>query len=438
MTTTVRENFLRATDSREMRPFFERNLERIAGTGTILRSLYITRVFLRKDGGLSVQYEINFASEGNDKRLILWGILSGSDTIPVEVNPGQEAKAITFDDLGLIIPIFPYDTKLKRLSEYFGTGKPAKEMLAMIPRLHGGDFEITNCSVLGYRINRRCVLKYTVAIKSNGTTEELEIAAKISRPGKNESSIVTAEKLQQSGFTADSPDGLTIPDHYYGSVEQGAVYSEMAPGRSIHEISGGKDYVNACFKAGEILRKFRGTQLDHLNPYTADDELKSLREKASAVSELFPEIAKSISEIAGILEKRIPRENIRFKLAHRDFYDKQVLIAPGRTTLLDFDNAAYSDPALDYANFLAHLTLRAYQHPEITGDLKQASEAFAGGYGEIDSNFAERAGWWKAASLARIAVLYTLRPRWRSIVTNILKDVNEILGENRVLSGENL
>lgn len=63
---------------------------------------------------------------------------------------------------------------------------------------------------------------------------------------------------------------------------------------------------------------------------------------------------------------------------HRDFYPDQVLIKDGTAWLLDLDLYAWGDPAIDIANFLAHLdeaALRAQREPS-----PKMADAFLAGY----------------------------------------------------------
>ncbi len=100
---------------------------------------------------------------------------------------------------------------------------------------------------------------------------------------------------------------------------------------------------------------------------------------------------------------------------HRDFYDKQIFAdAGGRIGLLDFDTSALGEPALDVANMLEHLELRALQGLCSNELASSASEAFLDGYGPPIS-VTKRLGAYRAATRVRVACLYAYRPRWRRI-----------------------
>ena len=105
-----------------------------------------------------------------------------------------------------------------------------------------------------------------------------------------------------------------------------------------------------------------------------------------------------------------------------------MLFAPERTTLLDHDTLAAGDPALDYANFLAHLTLRGLQEPSKQAAVAEGKQAFRQAYGDTAAGFADNLPWWEAGTLMRLAILYRLRPRWRQLSRALLAAASEAAG----------
>jgi Ser/Thr protein kinase RdoA (MazF antagonist) len=76
----------------------------------------------------------------------------------------------------------------------------------------------------------------------------------------------------------------------------------------------------------------------------------------------------------------------RWRPIHRDFYHDQVLAGEHGISILDFDDAAMSEPALDVANFLAHLRLLALEEREATEDVARVAAAFSASYRELDAD----------------------------------------------------
>lgn len=103
-------------------------------------------------------------------------------------------------------------------------------------------------------------------------------------------------------------------------------------------------------------------------------------------------------------------------LAHRDLHDKQVLVDPstGRLGLLDFDTAAWAEPALDLANLAVHIGLRldqglwSEQHAAIAQEQVQEVRQALGVSDDRFEAYAE-------ATRIRLACLYLFRPRYREL-----------------------
>ncbi|MEE9554993.1 MAG: phosphotransferase [candidate division Zixibacteria bacterium] len=429
-------NFKAATDIDRMKSRFQKEIDRFLGKEGELKYLYIPRAFPRNDGGFSISYNLIIdKTEKGEEKIILWGHLLGLDqTLPGKtLAPRQDL--IIFDDIGLVVPVFPYDPKLKYLPDFVVTGKP-KKRLGAIPFLAGKKFDVIECRLLGYRLERRCVFEYTLDMKQNDGIERIKVVAKIARPKKIAAALKIFEKFSATEMTADSSDGLTVPEYLGCDNDHGIILMEFVSGRSLHSLIGNRSFPESCHEAGRLIRKLHSISLGDLPYYTADDELDSLSKIVDIINSVFPELGEAFGDAySGITRGRIG-DDYAVGPVHRDFYDKQTLHSPGRATLLDFDNMALSDPALDYGNFMAHLDLRRYQSPENEMMIIDGSEAFVSGYESAGKEFTKRVNWWRAAALLRLAGLYSLRPRWKSIAKNLLLEINSSQEGKNILSGE--
>lgn len=432
----ISSNFKIATDIKRMKPRFQKELKRLRGKQGALKDLYIPRVFPRNDGGFSIGYDLIVENQDKgEEKIVLWGHLLGPDQTLRGNALASQQEFIIFDDINLIIPVFPYDPKLKHLRDFVITGR-AKKRLAGMAVLSGKNFRIVECRLLGYRLERRAVLEYTLEIEKEDGFETAKFVARITRPGKVERSLDIAGQLAKNGFSGDSSDGLTTPELLGCDKEHGITFMESVPGRSLHSLIGDRLFPESCAEAGRLIRKLHSITMNNLPGYTADDELDSLRKKVDIIADIFPEAGKLFADArSGISRGRIADDH-PIGPVHRDFYDKQTLHLPGRATLLDFDNMASSDPALDFGNFMAHLALRLLQSPENELLIQCGSDAFVTGYGSVDEDFRERANWWKDTALLRLAVLYSLRPRWRGIAKNLILKIKSAQEGNNILSGE--
>jgi hypothetical protein len=116
--------------------------------------------------------------------------------------------------------------------------------------------------------------------------------------------------------------------------------------------------------------------------------------------------------------------------AHRDLHDGQLLAGSGRVGLLDFDLLCRASPWLDLANLTAHLHLRAIQ--KLSGathaSADSCSDALLKGYGLARSSSDMRElRFYQAATYLRLALVYSLRPKWRGISSELLARGHSLL-----------
>ncbi|MDP8987759.1 MAG: phosphotransferase, partial [Actinomycetota bacterium] len=108
-------------------------------------------------------------------------------------------------------------------------------------------------------------------------------------------------------------------------------------------------------------------------------------------------------------------------LVHRDLHDKQVLVAPaGDVGVLDLDTLAWGETALDVANLLVHLELRALQGGCPLSRAEVAAAAFLDGYRPAPAVTA-RLGAFAASTRLRLACVYAFRPTWAGVVSALLE-----------------
>jgi aminoglycoside phosphotransferase (APT) family kinase protein len=161
------------------------------------------------------------------------------------------------------------------------------------------------------------------------------------------------------------------------------------------------------------------------------DEVEVLDRWAGRVLGLGLALPAGWIEQRGRLVERFDRlAGSRPVLCHRDLHDGQIVVAGGRIALLDFDLLCIADSALDPANLLAHLELRALQGVAGCGveTLAVLSSAFLEGLESEDSDFGSRLRAYRASSLLRLALVYSVRPPWRGVVPALVHRAGRWLG----------
>ncbi|OGC92049.1 MAG: hypothetical protein A2W25_13750 [candidate division Zixibacteria bacterium RBG_16_53_22] len=421
-------SFMLATDPEYMGKILGDLLPGRLSTDSKVVDLWIPRVVPRGKRGFAIQYNMKLTRGQNTghENLILYGYMPGFDAEYQSYANNQ--NAIIIDEFGLVIPLFPYDPEFPKLADLFSPEYIIPVLAKCVAIGSGRDLELNEIRVLGYRLGRRCVVAYEITADK---TRPAKFVAKLSADALKNHPWRKIRWLERNGFDPGAADGLTVPQICHLDDVSGAYFMEFVAGESLHDLIGRPEYIPGCEAAGKMLAKLHNSPTEISGSYSYHDELKNLESKFLFVGELFPCWNDRLLDMFSRLKRRA--SNLMMKhapaVAHRDFYDKQVLYSPSRVTLLDCDGLTTSDPALDFGNFLAHLKLRARQDSDNAGALADATLAFGSAYDVHDQEFDNRINWWTAASLTRLACLYGLRPRWRHIAPELLNDAADELDQ---------
>jgi Ser/Thr protein kinase RdoA (MazF antagonist) len=115
-----------------------------------------------------------------------------------------------------------------------------------------------------------------------------------------------------------------------------------------------------------------------------EDELAVLADALARAAQARPQLATALRKLSADLAARaraLPAGPVTG--IHRDFYPDQVVVGAAKTWLLDLDLFSAGDPAIDVANFVAHLHelgLRRWGDPAA---LARQEAAFLAGYSAI-------------------------------------------------------
>ncbi len=418
------KHFEVATDADAMRPRFEEALGSLEGAPVVLEQFCVPRVFPRNSGGFTVQYRMRIrgASDSSWKTLVLCGrVLTSAEPWPGWADE-ERNTAYVMEDVRLAVPAFPFDPVLGELAGLCTPGRVPPVLKDCYRELapEGGD--LVSCQVLGYRMERRCVVLHT--LDSGDNADPRRVVVKVLKPRRARASSQNLATLAAGGFTVDDGDGITVPRLLAVNAEKGIQCMEFVQGDSLHDLTEDGSYENACRAAARALRKLHTVPEADLPEHSPQRELEQLRTWVLLGGKIFPHLTAVFEESYDAVASEPPVECRREHRTciHRDFYDKQLLYCPDRTTVLDLDDAALGDPAQDHGNFTAHLILRSQQEPACSQAILAGKRAFEEGYDDRDAGFEVRAGWWQAATLLRLAVLYALRPRWRHLASRLAEE----------------
>ncbi|MCI0330424.1 MAG: phosphotransferase [candidate division Zixibacteria bacterium] len=410
-----------ATDEAVMPPIFQAPLSRLWGRTVEIANFHIPRVIPKGEGKFLIQYRFSTVDEhGHQPRIFFGRLLSPSEMIPAYA---KEPNAFFVANIRLVVPVFPFDPKIKTLAQFFDPA-PGPGLLQPLTQTLGlnGTAQVVKVDVLGYRLERRGILN--ISVSEHGRT--LSLVAKLVRSEKAAGLFEQLRTLEENGFGASSKENIRVP-HPVTATSEGVLWLEAIADSSLHDLIETERFIPGCRSAGLALQKLHSAKLQNLSLYTIEEALSELKDLAFETARIYPALQENVHEVWKKLESSRPAmEEKEFAPLHRDFYDKQLLAGSNRTTLLDTDALSRGDPAQDVGNFLAHLILRGKQHSLPEKIVGQARTNFLEAYHPSKSpmtgkNFQKRTTWWEAASLLRLACLYSLRPRWKKLAIPLLE-----------------
>jgi hypothetical protein len=219
--------------------------------------------------------------------------------------------------------------------------------------------------------------------------------------------------------------GFTTPDLLDVDRRSGVAVFASLPGARLHELLGSDTALSQAPAIGRALRNLHAADVrPGTDRHGPDAEARVLWIWVGLLSRYAPSLARSAGEAAAsVTEILQPARAMRLAPAHRDLHDKQLFLDDGPSVgVLDFDTLAAAEPALDLANLLVHLELRALQ-----GDCDQdwatkMAEGLLEGYGTQLSGD-ERLSAYADATRVRLACVYAFRPRWSLLSGELLSRV---------------
>lgn len=411
--------FALATDAARLAPRLEAALG-VTGRDADWSRLAVVRVLPDADGFV-IQYAV--PRDGRDDMQVGAHLAAAGAAIPGWAVDSTRGRA-WLSDPGLAVAAFPHDPVLGATADLLDNGW-RRELAA---RLGGDDADVpsTMPRVLGYRLGKRCVVRLDLAAGEGPGGAPRTVVAKAVRPRR---AAAIAAAHGRFAIPAPGATAFALPRLLYVDERRGILVMEDAAGTTLHEQTGAAGLAGTYAAAGSALREFHSRPApEDLDQRSVADELGQLRAWVAIAAALFPALGgawgRGFEQLAAGADRLggAPHPT----LLHRDFYDKQVLATPGRLTLLDLDTLTVGDSALDLGNFLAHVRLRQLQAPRHARALAAAGNAFQDAYG-THNELLPRLSWWRAAATLRLSALYALRPRWRSLVPQLLEEVETCL-----------
>jgi len=295
------------------------------------------------------------------------------------------------------------DTALPRLTDLLDGAQMAQRFAAVLER----PVERIEASIVRHKRGRRCAIRYDVRTSANGTAaSDVRFYGKVWASARGPRVYETLKSLTQAGGhglprfprpVAFFPDlGVMIQSEVRGLpivpsllVGDRGVAEALADG--LHALHASR----ACLPRRHLLA----------------DELAPLTDRTARLAGDAPELAPLAQACLAAVEGAAGRSwTWREMPIHRDLYHDQVVISPTGLGFLDLDDAAMGEPAVDVANFLAHLRLLALQDGTADEPLAEVEHAFRRRSHRLDAAMDARlVRMLEGATLLRLAEIH--RPR---------------------------
>lgn len=315
-----------------------------------------------------------------------------------ERDTGSPAPAkLVADDV--LAQAFPFDYRLPQLADCLSPG---------VVRDATGSMVADGCDVAAYRAGMRCQVRYrhgAEAVAYGKVAVERD-------PGRR-------RRVHRSLEAATAGMPMRVPALVGGVDALGLDLVAAVPGRSLHDIlREGPDPAPVRAAAAALAGLHAGVEPPADRVHAATDELALAQAWVEWMSGLEPQLAGPLSTVLASLAATLP-DGVPATFAHRDFYDKQVLVDGDGLWLLDIDTACAGDPEIDVGNLLSQLFLRGLQWDRIAAYRSLEEAALAAYPAPLRDDVLS---WYRRASLLRLACVYQLRPRWRHCVPPLLEE----------------
>jgi thiamine kinase-like enzyme len=182
-------------------------------------------------------------------------------------------------------------------------------------------------------------------------------------------------------------------------------------------------------RIAEALNSLHGSSVRLERHHGLHDEIAPLASRVQRLASADAGLGETARHCLELVGRRAKRPwPWRWRPIHRDFYHDQVLVTEGGLSILDWDDAAMSEPAVDVANFLAHLRLLAIQRSGWPDELNEVSADFEGRYRQLDDGLdPDLVRFLQGTTLLRLAEIHRSRERGEWVAGHLLEQSELLL-----------
>ena len=240
----------------------------------------------------------------------------------------------------------------------------------VLARTLGRPVGIAAVHVLRHKPGRRCTLRYQL-------DDGASVFAKTYASRR-------AARVHENYRRLAAGNGVRLPVPLGWDDDSRLVATTPLPGNPLHDRlhAGDRRLGN---EIAELLHAFHSSGVVLERRHTLDDEISPLADRVARLTAAAPALGASAQHCLFFATTGRDRDWLwRSRPVHRDFYDDQLLADRTGLAILDLDDAAMSEPAVDVANLIAHLRLPTVLGEPKPGRLNAVARAFLRRYHALD------------------------------------------------------
>lgn len=241
---------------------------------------------------------------------------------------------------------FPYDPELPGLAQAAGGRGVREDLAALGPRPSA-----VHAEPLRYRPRRRAVFRYRALHRGRGWHRAY---GKVMPLRDVERALRLGRSLRRTRRLHVAPPAATDGDDT-------VLFDEM-PGTSLRDVLTGGGSLPRPERVAALLDDLPAV-VGSADIPPAPDPVARARSAASLIEVLVPEAGPAARRLADAVAERI--DGLPPRVVHGDLYEAQVVVKRDFSLgLVDLDDVALGDPAVDAGSFCAHLVALAVSVPE--------------------------------------------------------------------------
>ncbi|PSB23067.1 aminoglycoside phosphotransferase [filamentous cyanobacterium CCP2] len=281
---------------------------------------------------------------------------------------------------------------------------------------------VHNSRLVRYKAGKRCLIEYDVEVNRSGVSQFITWIGKVRAKGLDRHTYELQCALWQNGFSADSPDGISVPEPI-GTIPDWQMWLQRkVPGTTATSLLSRTENTHLAHRIAEAIHKLHQSNLMPHRHHGMEQELAILHDRLGRVVHQQPQWQSRLEQILQQCDRLAAQMTTPQVCGiHRDFYPDQVLVDSSRIYLLDLDLYTNGDPGLDIGNFNGHLiehSIRFLGNPEA---LTKQQNALTARFTELAGETTRRSiQVYTLLTMVRHIYLSTQFPERRSFTEQIL------------------